>query len=294
MGVIFASRIPGVGTSIDLDTDSTYLHDAAVEGSTLASDAQVSSSRSAYSSVIDSVLRLQLVIVSSFTISSTQSMGTQGTPEVASITREGVVNDTGDNSPPTCLVPSVASVKKLLDYRPQTTKMMIPTMRVLNYDCNSKKHLCSSQINHHWSLYHIVKIRIATPPGCYDQSNEGVNLDVASLDNGGGVEASVSRANSRSSQICTGNLRQVSMAHVDNISNAYSTTPGGYHPGVVAAQYGSQSDCTSTLSSFPIPTYATIITVLDLTEVTESIWPLLVVRLLLLVLQELGLLEREV
>ncbi|THU94256.1 hypothetical protein K435DRAFT_799030 [Dendrothele bispora CBS 962.96] len=54
MGVIFASRIPGVGTSIDLDTDGIYLNDTAVEGSTLASGAQVSSSHSAYSSVINS------------------------------------------------------------------------------------------------------------------------------------------------------------------------------------------------------------------------------------------------
>ncbi|THU85317.1 hypothetical protein K435DRAFT_869413 [Dendrothele bispora CBS 962.96] len=37
MGVIFVSRIPDVGTSIDLDTDSIHLNDAAVEGSTLAS-----------------------------------------------------------------------------------------------------------------------------------------------------------------------------------------------------------------------------------------------------------------
>ncbi|THU77896.1 hypothetical protein K435DRAFT_391142 [Dendrothele bispora CBS 962.96] len=43
MGVIFASRIPGVGTSIDLDTDGIHLNDTAVEDSTLASGAQVSS-----------------------------------------------------------------------------------------------------------------------------------------------------------------------------------------------------------------------------------------------------------
>ncbi|THU94264.1 hypothetical protein K435DRAFT_860708 [Dendrothele bispora CBS 962.96] len=43
LGVISASRIPGVGTSIDLDTDSIHLYNTAVEGSTLASGAQVSS-----------------------------------------------------------------------------------------------------------------------------------------------------------------------------------------------------------------------------------------------------------
>ncbi|THU89111.1 TPR-like protein [Dendrothele bispora CBS 962.96] len=40
MGVIFASWIPGVGTSINLDTDDIHLNDTVVEGSTLASDAQ--------------------------------------------------------------------------------------------------------------------------------------------------------------------------------------------------------------------------------------------------------------
>ncbi|THU85316.1 hypothetical protein K435DRAFT_783374 [Dendrothele bispora CBS 962.96] len=79
-------------------------------------------------------------------------------------------------------------------------------------------------------------MRIATPPDCYDQSNEGANLDVASLDNGGGVEALVSFANSRSSQICTGHLRQPPMAYIDNISNAYSSIPGGYYPGVTTTQ----------------------------------------------------------
>ncbi|THU94277.1 TPR-like protein [Dendrothele bispora CBS 962.96] len=45
-GVIFASRIPGVGTSIDLDTDGTHLNDTAAESSTLASDAQPTASSS--------------------------------------------------------------------------------------------------------------------------------------------------------------------------------------------------------------------------------------------------------
>ncbi|THU85321.1 hypothetical protein K435DRAFT_783380 [Dendrothele bispora CBS 962.96] len=31
MGVIFASRIPGAGTSIDLDTDGIHLNETAVE-----------------------------------------------------------------------------------------------------------------------------------------------------------------------------------------------------------------------------------------------------------------------
>ncbi|THU94258.1 hypothetical protein K435DRAFT_839902 [Dendrothele bispora CBS 962.96] len=63
-----------------------------------------------------------------------------------------------------------------------------------------------------------------------------------SLDNGGGVEALVSFANSGLSQICTGHLRQPPMAYVDSISNAYGSPPGGYYPGVAATQGNMASD----------------------------------------------------
>ncbi|THU94260.1 hypothetical protein K435DRAFT_164696 [Dendrothele bispora CBS 962.96] len=83
-------------------------------------------------------------------------------------------------------------------------------------------------------------MRIGTPPDCYDQSNEGVNLDVASLEKGGGVEASAPRANSRSSQICTGSLR--------------------YYPGVVATQGNTTSDLCSMGANpiAPVPSPASL------------------------------------
>ncbi|THU90952.1 hypothetical protein K435DRAFT_863863 [Dendrothele bispora CBS 962.96] len=71
----------------------------------------------------------------------------------------------------------------------------------------------------------------------------GVNFDVASLDNGGGVEALVSRSNSRSSQVSTGSLRQPPMAYVDNTASYGSTTtPGGYYyPGVAGGNTAADS-----------------------------------------------------
>ncbi|THU76834.1 hypothetical protein K435DRAFT_878668 [Dendrothele bispora CBS 962.96] len=49
--VIFASRIPGLGASIDLDTDGIHLYNTVVEGSTLASGAQVPSTASSLTRV---------------------------------------------------------------------------------------------------------------------------------------------------------------------------------------------------------------------------------------------------
>ncbi|THU94276.1 hypothetical protein K435DRAFT_799038 [Dendrothele bispora CBS 962.96] len=124
--------------------------------------------------------------------------GTQGTQEVAFITRGGGAGTITDNA--SFLI--VTNLLTLVDRTPTSEGNVPPN----DSGDKSTSALPKSTIIGVSAISDIVKMRIGTLPDCYDQNNEGVNLDVASLDKGGGVEASAPRANSRSSQICTGSL----------------------------------------------------------------------------------------
>ncbi|THU77893.1 hypothetical protein K435DRAFT_874652 [Dendrothele bispora CBS 962.96] len=178
-GIIFASRIPGVGTSIDLDTDGIHLNDAAVESSTLASDEQPTAP------------------------SSTQ------------------VDNTGaTQTQPQSTTAHTTSFATETTNAPTSTATFSPSVPSVSSSC------CQD----------------AESADYYNLNNEGVHFNVVSLDNGGGVEASMSRANAGLSQICTGHLRQPHMIYVDSILNAYGSTRGGYYSGVIATEGNTTSN----------------------------------------------------
>ncbi|THU85323.1 hypothetical protein K435DRAFT_843316 [Dendrothele bispora CBS 962.96] len=210
-------------------------------------------------------------------ISLTQTTGTQGIQEVASITRGGGAGTITDNtsfSTVTNLFTSVdptptpvgnVAANDSGDKSPHPSKTPKPlSQNHENDDADCAEKLRSSQstiiANSVIGGVIVLIAPILIPfeiicnrnrcrrdadwdsAGYYDQNNQGVNSDVTGLDNGGRVEASVSFANSRSSHICTGRLRQPHMVYVDSISNTYGFTPGGYFPVVAATQGNMASD----------------------------------------------------